>query len=92
MSYASNTTVSAAKTRCEIEDLLVRRGADAIAFVRDGRRAAIQFEIAQRNIRVELALPDPNSREFTHHSRGMRTVETVRKAWEQGVRELTSSW
>ena len=38
-------------------------------------------------IKFVLTLPDPNDREFTHHSRGERAPAAAEKAWEQASRQ-----
>jgi hypothetical protein len=45
------------------------------------------FRLQGRAVRFILVMPDPNAREFTHHSRGMRTPDAAAKAWEQATRQ-----
>ena len=40
-----------------------------------------------RSIKFLLPLPDRNTREFTHHSRGARTPAAAHNAWEQSCRQ-----
>ena len=40
-----------------------------------------------RYVRFVVPLPDRNAREFVFHSRGRRTQEAARKAWEQAVHQ-----
>jgi hypothetical protein len=85
--YASSTQVSSEKSRAEIERTLRKYGATAFGYATQGRIAAIQFEIAGRRILFKLTLPDPNSRGFTHSSRGPRTKALSATAWEQACRQ-----
>jgi hypothetical protein len=86
--YASETSVSVEKnSRNEIERTLKRYGAQSFAYGTEGRRATIGFRIADRLIRFNLILPDPANKEFTEHSRGLRTAEAAEKAWEQACRQ-----
>ncbi|MFZ5667985.1 MAG: hypothetical protein ACOY4K_00685 [Pseudomonadota bacterium] len=85
--YAADTSVSTEKSRMEIEQTLRRYKADAFAYATEAGRATIGFRIAGRYVRFMLNLPDPGDREFTHHSRGLRTAEAAEKAWEQACRQ-----
>jgi len=88
MAYASQTSVSVAKSRAEIEALLHRYGASQFIAGWNGDVAAIGFVFGDRAIRMELQLPDPESREFTHTpSKGQkRAADAAEKAWEQACR------
>ena len=85
--YAETTTVSVEKSRMEIEAVLRRYKADAFSYMTEGRRAAITFRMADRVVRFVLTLPDPENKEFTHHSRGARTTSAAEAAWEQASRQ-----
>lgn len=85
--YAESTTVSTEASRMEIERTLRRYKADAFAYATEGRKASIMFQMAARRIRFSIMLPDPNSKEFTQHSRGARTAEAAEKMWEQSCRQ-----
>jgi hypothetical protein len=85
--YASETSVSVENSRAEIERTLRRYKADAFGYSTEGSRARVMFKIAGRFIRFDLTMPDPKSREFTQHSRGSRTPEAAKKAWEQACRQ-----
>lgn len=91
--YASQTTVSPEKSRSEIESTLTRYGAKRFAYMRDDDEgwARIQFEIRTRLVQIELPLPKPTERRFTHTpSRNTkRSPEAARKEWEQACRQ---SW
>lgn len=58
-SYAKTTTVSAAKSRAEIEETLERFGASGFMSGRDGRKAVVAFKARDRQIMFRLTLPDP---------------------------------
>lgn len=87
--YAKNTSVSVAKSRDEIERTLQRYGAQKFAYGWDDDtgHAVIMFEAMARRIRFTLPLPDKNSREFTHHSRGRRDPDVQERMWEQACRQ-----
>lgn len=85
--YASNTDVSSARSREEIDRTLARFGASAFAYARSEQAASIQFVANERRIRFVLPMPDRNDREFTHHSRGRRTDSAIEAAYEQAVKQ-----
>ena len=68
MTYARNTTVSAIRTRNEIEEILERYGADGFAYAAQGNLATVIFAMANRRIRFVLELPDPEDFRYTNHS------------------------
>lgn len=85
--YANATTVSTEASRSEIEKTLRRYKADAFMYAAEADRAVIQFRIGLRQVRFLLQMPDPKSREFTQHSRGVRTPDAAEKLWEQACRQ-----
>jgi len=85
--YASTTTVSQEKSRAEIEMTLKRYGATSFFYGSEPTSAVIGFRIAERLVKFSIAMPDPKSREFTHHSRGARTASAAYEAWEQAGRQ-----
>jgi hypothetical protein len=91
--YAENTTVSAEKSRAEIETTLRRYGADAFSYGWEESRAVISFRAKNRIIRFEINMPDRNAKEFTHYTRGRggylyeRTDAAAYAAWEQAGRQ-----
>jgi hypothetical protein len=89
--YAENTSVSAEKSRGEIEATLRRYGADAFSYGWEETRAVISFRAKNRIIRFEINMPDRNADEFSLYYRGSvlyrRTDEAAYKAWEQAGRQ-----
>lgn len=87
--YATDTSVSSEQTRMEIERTLRRYGASRFAYATMDDRAMIGFEMAGRQIRFLLPLPDQNDRQFTHTpERGARrTPENAAREWEQACRQ-----
>lgn len=85
--YARETSVSAEKSRGEIERTLSRYGATAFGYGWNARGAVITFEAHGRRIQFALEMPDRNEREFTHHARGRRADETAERMWEQATRQ-----
>lgn len=71
MAYAESTRVPVERTRLEIERILDKYEAShyGVAFDRERNRARVQFQVADRRIRFELALPP------SEHS------QQVRSAW-----------
>ena len=89
--YASQTTVSAEKSRAEIEVILRRFGADQFMYGWEDTRAVIQFRAQERLIRFVLDLPDQDDPRFTMTPAGRkrRTPDAMLKAYEQATR---SAW
>lgn len=86
MTYASQTTVSAEKSRGEIERTLERYGAQSFVYGWDQSAATIMFQTRDRTIRFVLPLPSKDDPEFTSHSKGKRTPEAAMRLWEQSTR------
>lgn len=89
--YASQTTVSAEKSRAEIESTLRRFGADQFMYGWEDTRAVIQFRAQERLIRFTLKLPDREDPRFTMTPAGRkrRAPDAMLKAYEQATR---SAW
>jgi hypothetical protein len=90
--YAKDTEVSVAKSRAEIEGLIIRYGATSTAFMNGPGRAMIAFEAKGRRILFELPLPDQNEKRFTHAAANktslkLRSAEGAMAAWEQACRQ-----
>lgn len=90
MSYAEQTTVPTARTRQEIEEMVLQRyhGENFGSIVRnDG--AAIVFDLKGRRIKFELPLPSRDSQEVTHRLDGRsrswkpRTPQQAAAEWER---------
>lgn len=88
MSYAVTTTVAVDKTRTEIETVLRRFGTTGFAYGWDHERAVIGFTMTDRQIRMQLALPDRGARAFTHTPMKnlRRSPDETTKAWETACR------
>lgn len=87
--YAQDTSVSAEKSRGEIEATLGRYGATAFMYGWNGGSAVVGFAMAGRQIRFQLEMPERTAREFTHTpSRGTpRSPAQAEAAWEQATRQ-----
>ncbi len=91
--FAANTTVSVAKSRAEIEDLVSRYGATTFASAIQPGRAVAMFEMQGRRVRLALPLPDKTSQEFTHYRPGnghtlkLRDPAAIEKVYEQACRQ-----
>lgn len=89
MSYASTTEVSTARTRAEIEDLLLKYGASRFGFMTHPDRGEVAFEFEEPLIRITVPLPHQDDDEFkwtNHSTRRQRDGQARRKAWEQACR------
>ena len=88
MTYARNTTVSAIRTRNEIEETLERYGADGFGYAAQGNLATVIFAMANRRIRFVLELPDPEEFRYTNHSPPReRSDRAQREAYDQACRQ-----
>lgn len=89
--YASQTSVSAEKSKAEIERTLQRFGADQFMYGWEDTRAVIVFRAKGRTIRFVLELPDKEDPRFamTPGGRRRRDTDAMLKAWEQ---ETRSAW
>ncbi|MCH9649541.1 MAG: hypothetical protein K0U98_14980 [Deltaproteobacteria bacterium] len=87
--YAQQTSVSADRSRAEIEVVLRRYGATGFMYGWEGARVQVGFKAGGRMIRFELEMPDREDREFTHTpTKGRpRTPVQADKAWEQATRQ-----
>lgn len=75
MPYARGTTVGVDKSRAEIERMLTRRGARKFYSGYDENRAIVAFELGDRNIKFELALPSPGDRPSA------KNEQLIRERW-----------
>lgn len=90
--FAEKTSVPVSKSKSEIEVILERYGAEQFMSGWNSESAVIGFTIRIdenqiRQIRFNLPMPGKLERRFTHHSKGMRTVDAALKEWEQACRQ-----
>lgn len=85
--YASNTSVSVAASKAEIERIVERYGAGQFMSAWSADQAVIAFVMEGRQVRFKLTMPSKAEKRFTHHSRGARTPEAALKEWEQACRQ-----
>lgn len=92
MSYAEKTTVSVAKSKAEIEDLITRYGAEAFGQATQNGRAMIVFKVMGRQVRFVLVIPSKDEQRFTHRKTKWGTEERTEiqalAEWEQEQRRL----
>lgn len=89
MTFAKNTGVPVEKSRMEIDSLLAKHGATQRGFMADEEQhvARVFFTLAKRQIRLDVPLPKPDERVFTHDHNGYRrTADKAKGAHEQGMR------
>ncbi len=87
--YASNTSVSASKSRDEIERTLSKYGATSFMYGWEGGAAVIGFRMMGKMVQFMLQMPDKESYEFkyTPSQKQRRSTESQEKAWEQATRQ-----
>ncbi len=88
MAYAEKTSVSVAKTKADIEELIQKAGAGQFVSGYKENMAVIGFSVDNRQIRFVLPLPDKEDKKFwyTPERRNKRTKEQAYAAWEQACR------
>lgn len=87
--YAENTSVSADRSRAEIEKTLTKYGAASFYYGWENSMAIIGFKMCDKLVRFHLVMPDKNSPEFrkTPGGRRGRSPEQAHAAWEQSTRQ-----
>lgn len=85
--YAADTSVSVSSSKAEIERIIERYGATGFMSGWTAEQAMIAFAMRDRQIRFILTMPPRDDKQFTHHSKGLRTTEAAFKAWEQACRQ-----
>lgn len=92
--YATQTSVSAEKSRAEIEAILARYGASQFGYMTSVELAVIVFHCSDRMVRFELPMPDRTDTSITHKPlrrgqwrRDERTPQQQQQAYEQEVRQ-----
>lgn len=91
MAYAENTNISVAKSKADIEDMILKHGARQFMFGQKENMAVISFVLSDKQMRFLLPLPDRSDRKFwITPGRGLkRTPKQAYKEWEQACR---SKW
>ena len=85
--YAENTSVSADKSRAEIDKTLTRYGADQFMYGWEDTRAMIGFRMEGRQIRFVLEMPKKEDFRLTPSKKYKRSDADTLKAWEQATRQ-----
>lgn len=87
--FAAETSVSAEKSRGEIETTLIRYGADQFMYGWDGDKAVVGFRMDGRQVRFLLPMPDKTDDEFklTPSKKYERSDVDQLRAWEQATRQ-----
>lgn len=75
--YAERTHVPAQRSRMEVEHVLTRAGASAVAIYNDAERAAVAFRLNARAYRFVIPLPAP-ARSISEEK---RHAQLVRQRW-----------
>lgn len=86
--YAKDTSVTADRSKQEIERTLRRYGATEFMYGWKEAGAVIGFRRSEVMYRVNIPMPDRGAREYVRTPTGQpRSVEASRKAWEQAERQ-----
>ncbi len=81
--YAQNTTVSADKSRIEIENTVKKYGASAFAYATEGSKAIITFKMCDRLIKFILMLPNLEDYRRTPAGKRKRLDADTYTEWEK---------
>jgi hypothetical protein len=90
--YAEGTTVSAEKSKLEIEQILTRYGATSFASGWQGGVAVIAFEAKGRRIKFTLPLPDAKDKGVTHKRNDGWNGPTETEKKERVEQETRRRW
>jgi hypothetical protein len=91
--FAEGTTVTAGKTKGEIEDMLLGRGVDRFGTLADAQSATIVFSYERLNYQITISLPDPADPAFTQYYRGSVLYwRTESEASNRYAQELNRKW
>lgn len=87
--YAKGTGVSVERSKEEAKRLLMRYGATGYMVMDGSHLASVLFNLYSRNIKINIPLPDRDSKEFTHTTgRGKtRSFADAHKLWEKACRQ-----
>lgn len=92
MSYARGTIVPIARSKAEIEELVVKYGATQFATMSTAEMAQVAFKMSDRLVRFNLPLPKPE--EFKYYKKQKdshydyeRTAPVMLRMCEQAARE-----
>jgi len=86
--YARNTSVSADRSRAEMQKTLQRYGAIAFAYAEKAEAAMVEFQMAGKRVRFLLPMPRKDDDKYTHNRHGrLRWQEHALRDWEQSTRQ-----
>jgi hypothetical protein len=87
--FAEGTSVSAERSRAEIEQTLLRFGADQFAYGWETDRAMVQFRAHERLVRFTLPLPARDDPAITHtpSTRQRRTEGAIEEMYQRATRQ-----
>lgn len=86
--YASNTTVSVARSKAEIEETLQRFGIEDSGVFNEGHQSFVIFKHRGRPYSIVITLPNKDYEGFrvTPGGKPQRTEDQAYTAWEQACR------
>ncbi len=85
--YAERTKVPVSRSRDEVDRVLEKAGASAVAIMRDGNSASVAFRLDGRNYVMRLPYPDnPSDQEIRQRWRALVLVTKAKmEAVEAGI-------
>jgi hypothetical protein len=92
-SFAEGTTVTAGRTKGEIEDMLMRRGVEQFGTMASASEATVMFAYKGLTYRITIKLPDREDPRFTTYKQGSSTFRRADSAIdEKWSAELNRKW
>lgn len=87
--FAMDTSVSVERSKAEIEQLVIKYGADGFSTSWRGEIARVEFMLYERWVRITLKLPDKSDDEFQFTETGReRAANVAYKEWEKACRSM----
>lgn len=91
--YAANTSVPVARSRAELERVLVKYGASKFGTLSEESRAIVFFEVKGRQVQWSIPMPSKTDKAFTHKgwrkladsARDKLIEQETRRRWRVGV-------
>jgi hypothetical protein len=95
--FAANTSVSVARTRQEVEQILTRYGATAFGFMATQGKAVILFEAQDRKIKITVPLPAGDSAKEQQEARQrwralLLVIKAKLESVESGIETLEEAF
>ena len=87
--YAKGTGVSVERSKEEAKRLLMKYGATRYMVMDGSHVASVLFNLHERNLKINIPLPDREDEEFTHTTgrKKARSSADSHKLWEKACRQ-----